>query len=252
MAQKLPNPTGTPTNSFHYRRTIYHSVMTPKWLLNNADLDNSVDLSSGQTQASLELKVKGDVENYDHILTVGLVAPNVLPARSDVIVKINIALEHSQPIPPPSPPPRPLDPLCVTIADGWPTSDEDNAYAFGFQIQDPTSYKRNGPYLGIEGKCAQIFGGGKPDIKEVGKEALKDQEFVRWPQLFQITLLPTDKWGSCYSAIAGGHTISTLFNNRVKVEKGLYLSLFRNISNEIYTINFIEVEIFLNPDYPKA
>lgn len=238
--------TGVP----HYHHVIYHCVMTPQWLVNYAIMDDSVQIS-GRNEASLKLEVKADDQNFENILSVAVVGPQVLTDDADVTVRINIALEHSQPIPPASPPPRPIDPLCVTIADGWSgRSGRTPAHALGFQIQDPINYRTTGPYQGIEGECGRVLGGNHPpDIKIAGREPLSAQEFVRWPQLFQITLLPQWKWGSCYSAIAGGHTISTTFNNSLNLRDGLYLTLFRSQSTETYTINFIEVEVYLNPDY---
>lgn len=233
----------------HYHHPIYRCLMVPQWLRLYAYLDDSVQLVGG-SEPSLQLQVKSDNEDYENIITVCLLGQNLLNNDADITVKVNIALDHSQPIPPASPPPRPIDPLCVTLADGWFNRRGNLPHAVGFQIQDPINYRTLGPYQGIEGACGRKLGGdGLPDIKTAGREPLSNQEFVRWPQFFQLTFLPQWKWGSCYSAIAGGHTISTNFNKELQLANGLYLTLFRTQATETYTINFIEVEIYLNPDY---
>ena len=71
---------------------------------------------------------------------------------------------------------------------------------------------------------------------------------VYWPRVFEITLNPIERIGSCYCAINSGHMIMAEYGQALDptTRNGLSLEVYRGEAKEHYLINFIEVTILGN------
>lgn len=244
---KMPQPKpATIGGNAQYSHTLYHAVMSPLWLKQFAELDDAVRDAQSQDNV-LELKVDQDRTEYENLLTVKLIEDSNFPRNSDYMVKITAMLDHDNAV---------YDPLSIVISDGCKAEPHSSDYAIGFQIRDPSEYTKIGPYQGIEGKPGSVLASGNPIIAKEGQETLvAHQDRLRWPQMFQITLLPFWSWGTCYSPIAGGHCVSAKYSDQPdqlvnpSAKRGLFLELYRGGPKETYRLDSLEVEVSTMPDY---
>jgi len=135
--------------------------------------------------------------------------------------------------------PRTVDPISVVLSNG------DNTPAMGFQVIDPKDYVRIGPYRGVS--CISGDAMVSPFFQEISniqdKVGLAGQ---RWPQKFEATIKPNNRWCEVYSAIDGGLSHTFTFNNNVDNRGEVFLEVYRFAKEEIYHINCIEVFIFVD------
>ena len=66
------------------------------------------------------------------------------------------------------------------------------------------------------------------------------------PEEFIITLAPSERWGSCYSALASGLISPTTYTRSINLDQGLWLEVYAEGTNERYLFNYIIVEIHEN------
>jgi len=209
--------------------TYYHKFMTSKWIQNNAQFDCNINRAeTNETQ----LSITTDARDYERVFHVDLVKNANLPRdfqmtrRMDITAKIRLGMVYTGRQPP--------DPISYMISDG--------DWAVGFQFQDRNTYHQNGPYYPIEGKPTHILNHGDPII--VTDDKIPTSE-TYWPRVFEITLHLTERVGTCYCAIDGGHLITTEFSQELDPSSrdGLSLEVYRGDSKEVYLINFVEVTI---------
>ena len=214
---------------------IYYKCMTPEFLKPHVIGVGT----SGSTET--ELNIAQDSQNNEIILRVDLFPAGKLAQNDDITVVMNVVTEGPDPIypPPPVPPPvtpwRRPDPLAFMVSDG--------DKAVGIQVRDTDEYHSIGPYQGISGRV----GGQLTHIKYLrgGVEPVTSYP-RRWPQLFEIILKPQSTWGACSTAIEGGHSFSTAFPFPLRIDSGLKLEVYRHRLIETYTINMIEVAVYIN------
>ncbi|NER38840.1 MAG: hypothetical protein F6J93_33615 [Oscillatoria sp. SIO1A7] len=259
MTSSVANPqpkTVTPEKP-SYGEVVYHKLMTPQWLLNKATWN-----ARKPDGAELVLEIEDDSRDYENILWVSLIPGEILDKNDAFTVKIQAILEHNNPAPLRNNNRNaPKDPMSIMVADG--------RYAYGIQIQDPTSYDNNanndsgfggqGAYLGMEGEVRGSVLQSPTPIPPTGLDAtqaqIDDRNHVRWPQIFDITLAQVEPGprrnlvGICSSALDGGYSTSFWFTDRLKGEEGLRLYLYRAEKEEIYNIKSLEVTIFRDCNY---
>ena len=204
---------------------LYHRFMTPEWLANK----DNVEFGRGLTITSREtyLSIGPDSGDYDKILKVPLPVQG-LKDNADITVKILVGIEL-----PVSTPKR--DPLAVMISAG--------SYALGFQILDPDEdYAKKGPYIGIEGEPG--FSLTRVNFRESpNPDTVPAQSKVN-PDQFELTIKPSDIWGSAFCTLEDGHKLCISYSRPLKLSQGLALELYRQRATEEYTLNYIEVWIY--------
>ena len=211
--------------------TYYHRFMTSEWLQKNAQFDCNIDpTQTNETQ----LAITADVRKFERVLHVDLVNNAALPCQiqmtrsTNLTVKLRMGLVYTGKQPP--------DPLSFMISDG--------DWAIGYQFLDYNTYHQNGPYYPIEGKPRHVLE--QAIVMEDAKIPIKGT--VYWPRVFEITLNPADRIGSCYCAADCGHMIMAEYGQALDptTRNGLSLEVYRGEAKEHYLINFIEVTILGN------
>jgi len=66
------------------------------------------------------------------------------------------------------------------------------------------------------------------------------------PEEFVLTIKPHRFWGSCYNSADSGLISPVRFSQTLSVSRGLWLEMYRENTNERYTISYIKVEIHEN------
>jgi hypothetical protein len=227
-----------------YSRVLYHAVMPPWFLQYHARLDDAVP--KGDRGSNLmELKIPPDTNPDDSLISIRLLEPQkVRKYPDDIIIKIKFTCDKDK---------DKYDPIRVVVGDGVANDDSWNQHkqCIGFEIRDPSEYHTVGPYIGIEGKPGEQLT--LTDILETDKELVRghvDAFNARWPQVYEMTILPYWKWGSCSSPIAGGHSISAIYQSNLNLrEYGLFLEIYRGKKEEQYRFDSIEVMITENAVY---
>lgn len=216
---------------------IYKRLMLPDWIRNNAEwnCENQGD--------ELVLRIPQDSSDWENIFRIPLIPDGCLKRNADITVIIRCGV--IMPVPPPPPPPprrpvwrppvrRPKDPLSFMITD--------RDFCVGIQLRDPETYGTTGPYLAVEGDFARARLR-NPNI-DVATTVTSTANIN--PDQFEITLKPSELYGTAFSSIDFGHKIVALYSDSLNLSKGLWLDVYRFMSNEEYRINYIEVEIYLN------
>ena len=222
---------------------LYYKCMIPEYLKTRV---NAAVSSTGSDSTELEIPTGG--QDHQLILIDQLLAPgNTQLNNADITVTINVAAE--------GPPAEKYDPLSICIADK-----PVGGTAMGVQLRDPTEYHTIGPYQGISGTSGHILSAIQ-EHKSTESDAARDYkhgDLQRYPQYFTIKIkpnppnptpqsfLPMAPWGLCSSAANGGISLSHNYPTPINPQDGLFLVLYRNKSTESYTINMLEVTIYLD------
>ena len=107
----------------------------------------------------------------------------------------------------------------------------------GFVTHDKGNYASNPPCHGIEGSSGTNFTGGDYFISS---STPRDSFY---PGQFVFTLKVNERWGSCFIAHDGGFVKTAGYNNRLMLNKGLTLEVYKHAASEKVGIKFIEVTV---------
>jgi len=255
MALPQPRPLGS--NPYRVSELLYYNMMTPEWLWRNATLDDVIKgggktISTLSTQDKEEMAVPSDAVDYDSLISVKLLSPEMIPDPNqfDLNVSVTLAADVTANV---------YDPLAIMISDG--TEYDGNryhGYAVGFQLQDISKYQTLGPFLAIEGEAQRVLE--HPTIHENTKEALIHWAQQRYPERFEMKFVPRMNWGSCYCATQyGGVSLSKVFSDNAAdlyrsfadPSFGLFLSVFRQGKAESYRVDYIEVQVTASRRYDQ-
>jgi hypothetical protein len=208
---------------------VYHKLMTPTWLGTHATFRSPYKVQD------LRLTIEADTNKFENILKVTLLPDGTLSRDEDVTIKMLVGIE----LPEPASPNR--DPISFMISDG--------DSAIGFQLQDPArDYNTKGPYVAIDGEPGRELLSPKLRLSQVVRSNARTN-----PDQFEITLKPTEYWGSAYCSIDDGHKVCCQFGRKLKLNQELILDLYRDESHEVYNLNYVEVWIYVDsPDKVKA
>ena len=67
------------------------------------------------------------------------------------------------------------------------------------------------------------------------------------PEQFVMTIQPSQRWGSCYTASDGAwDDFSNWYEQSIFLDRGLWLEVYREDNDEKLSINYISVEIHEN------
>ena len=197
---------------------IYHQTMTPTWLEAHASY-----IESSRTATPQQLTFNAGAKNNAALLKVPMIPPGVLKAGTPLTVEITVAHDvsiGSQPID---------SDISYVVSDG--------TRFVGFETCDKYNYKTNAPCNGIEG----VSGASASSIQQHPVLPKPNDSF--YPGQFVLTLKLDERWGSCYTAHDGGFVKTAGYNNRVMLNEGLNLEVYKGNKGERVGIRFIKVAI---------
>jgi len=213
---------------------LYKKILTPEHLKEtHRTRPDYVQWEAGieDDNDDLRLRIKADSSDWERVFQYHLIDRGVISNRDDITIKLKVGVILPEPK-------QPRDPMSYMVSDG--------DFAHGFQIMDPNhDYAKTGPYQAVEGEAFEVLGNPK---------LLTNHNVVttsrRNPDVFEITLKPHDRWGTVYCAIDDGHKIVAQYSRSLRLSKGLYLETYRYKASEVYTVNYIDVEVYLDSDKP--
>ena len=205
---------------------VYYKTLLPEYLRNSTTRNDDFEWEVTPTGNDLELQVPADNSDWERIFRMKLVERNVFEEHDDITVKLRVGMILPEPQ-------KPRDPMSYMISD--------RNFAVGFQIMDPNhDYAKVGPYQAVEGT---------PKSRLKNPELLTNHNIPTTttrnnPDVFEIMLKPSSRWGSVYCAIDDGHKIVSQYSDRLDLSNGLYLETYRYKAEEEYRVNYIEVSIY--------
>ena len=198
---------------------IYHQTMTPTWLEAHASYINSSRTSTPQ-----QLTFNAGAKHNAALLKVPMIPSDVLKAGTPLTVEITVAHD-------------------VSISGGKLTDSDiryvvsDGTRFVGFETNDKGNFKNNAPCYGVEG----VSGASASSLQQNPVLPTPNDSF--YPGQFVFTLKLDERWGSCYIPHDGGFVRTAGYNNRVMLNEGLNLEVYKSDKGERVGIRFIKVAI---------
>ena len=192
--------------------------MTPTWLEAHASY-----IDSSRTSTPQQLTFNAGAKDNAALLKVPMIPSGVLKAGTPLTVEITVAHD-------------------VTIGGKRIDSDiryvvSDGTRFVGFETCDKDNYKNYAPCFGIEGvSCASASSMQYNPILPKPNDSF-------YPGQFVFTLKLDERWGSCYIPHDGGFVRTAGYNNRVMLNEGLNLEVYKGNKGERVGIRFIKVAI---------
>ena len=203
-------------------RVLYHRLMLPNWLRNKAEWN------CPKEGDDLNLVILPDSSDWENIFRVPLIPKGELKDDDDITVKMKIGVVLPEPQ-------KPRDPMSYMISDG--------DFSMGIQLLDPNhDYATSGPYRTVEGDSARA----KLRNPNVDVAATVSTNSKNNPDQFELSFKPSEMFGSAYCAIDDGHKIVAQYSDGLKLSNGLTFEMYRYKSVERYTINYIEITIYMD------
>ena len=113
----------------------------------------------------------------------------------------------------------------------------DGTKFIGFATCDKGNYGSNAPCYGTEGLSGKAFSSIRYE------PVLPKPSDSFYPGQFVFTLKLDERWGSCYTAHDGGFVKTAGYNNRLMLNKGLTLEVYKSDRGERVGIRFIKVAV---------
>ncbi|XP_065918793.1 uncharacterized protein [Dysidea avara] len=146
-----------------------------------------------------------------------LVPANILQSSADVVAVITIGLESGVRN-------RDSDPKFF-LSDG--------RRGIGFEMREEGVRDR---CRGIQATMGDTFTSSRTFSGVTHTSTILPEEFV-------ISIKPRRRWGSCFTAIDSGLISPIGYTSSISPCQGLWLEVYRENTNEQYTINYIKVDI---------
>ena len=110
----------------------------------------------------------------------------------------------------------------------------DGINGIGFEVRD-------NPYCrGVQGIMGDVLGSrSRTSTPSVHQSSVH-------PEQFTMTIKPSRRWGSCYSAGDSGIISPASYTRNIYSDQGLWLEVYRENTGELYSFNYIKVEIHEN------
>ena len=191
--------------------------MTPLWLEAHASY-----IASPRTATAEQLTFKAGSGDHAALLKVPLVSASVLKSSAPLTVEITVA----------------VDTVIGRDNDSditWGISN--GTRVIGFQTPDAGNYMNHAPCYGAAG----ISGTTLAALQVASLTPKPTDSF--YPGQFVFTLKLDERWGSCYTAHDGGFVRTAGYSNRLKLDEGLSLEVYKEQDREMVGIKFIKVSI---------
>ena len=114
----------------------------------------------------------------------------------------------------------------------------DGQFFVGVHIRDKNNYKTLSPCNPLEGSSGNTMG----SDRRHGPNLLKPAESY-YPGRVETKLSLSDRWGNCFTSHDGGSSSEMIFQHKLNPQKGLFLEIYADDSNEKVGIKYIEVTI---------
>ncbi|XP_078380957.1 uncharacterized protein LOC144663765 isoform X2 [Oculina patagonica] len=204
---------------FKGQEVIYHQTMTPTWLEQHASY---IDSAHSKNTEQLTFNAAGSVSNAA-LLKVPMIPAGILQYSAHLTVKIVVSHD-------------------VSIGT---SHDSDISYGLsdgvsfvGFNTDDKANYGGFAPCYGYQGTSGKTLSG----VTTIGHSSPRPSDSF-YPGQFVFTLKLDERWGSCYTAHDGGFVKTAVYNNRLMLNKGLTLEVYKQGNNEKVGIKYIEVTL---------
>ena len=192
--------------------------MTPTWLEMHASY-----IDSSRTATSQQLTFNAGTMNAAALLKVPMIPAGVLNADSLLNVELTVANDVS----------IGGHPFDSDISYGL----SDGTTFIGFETVDKKNYLHKAPCYGTEG----LSGKNLSSIRDEPVLPKPSESF--YPGQYVFTLKLDERWGSCYTAHDGGFVKTAAYNNRLMLDKGLNLEVYKDDQPERVGIKYIKVAI---------
>ena len=113
----------------------------------------------------------------------------------------------------------------------------DGTRFIGFLTVNKANYGNDAPCYGVEGESGSTL-----TSIQYGPPAPKPSDSF-YPGQYVITLKLDERWGSCYTAHDAGFVRTAGYNNRLMLNKGLTLEVYKSDEGEKVGIRYIKVAI---------
>ena len=191
--------------------------MTPSWLEAHASY-----IDSSRTITTYQLTFNAGSVEGAALLKVSIIPAGV--CRDSTPLTVDITVAHD-----------------VSIGRG---TDSDIKYGvsdgtrfIGFRTSDKMNYGNHAPCFGTEG----ISGASITPTRNEPKTPKPSESF--YPGQFVFTLKLDERWGSCYTAHDGGFVRTAGYSNRLTLNKGVTLEVYKMNAGERVGIRYIKVAI---------
>ena len=114
----------------------------------------------------------------------------------------------------------------------------DGQFFVGVHIRDKNNYKHASPCDPLEGSSGNTMG----SDRRYGSPLPKPAESY-YPGRVETRLSLSDRWGTCFTSHDGGFSSEMIFQHKLNPQKGLFLEIYADDSNEKVGIKYIEVSI---------
>ena len=160
--------------------------------------------------------------NYARLMQVPLIPAEKLDADANLVIKMIIGtdIDIGQ---------GESDPSYV-ISDGQ--------FFVGVHIRDKNNYKTLSPCNPFEGSSGNTMGSDRRHGPNLSKPAES-----YYPGRVETKLSLSDRWGNCFTSHDGGSSSEMIFQHKLNPQKGLFLEIYADASNEKVGIKYIEVTI---------
>ena len=163
-----------------------------------------------------------------------LLPQDVLSSRTDIVVVVTVGLDNE-----------------IRNGDSDPKFFlSDGARGIGFELQEGigiSGYRCRGNRCheyhcrGLQGLMGETYG---RSLVRFSSATVTPTSFL--PKQFVMTIKPSQRWESCYTASDGGMISPVSFEQSIFLDRGLWLEVYREDNDEKLSINYISVEIHEN------
>ena len=195
---------------------IYHQTMTPNWLEAHASY-----MDSAHSKTTEQLTFNAGSASYPALLNVPMIPAGSLQYSTPLTVKIVVSHDVSIGA-------RQDSDIFYGVSDG--------RSVVGIITRDKSTYTSSAPCHGFEGTSGTTLMGNK----WISPSSPRPSD-THYPGQFVITLKLDEHWGSCYTAHDGGFVKTAVYNNRLMLNKGLTLEVYKQHKGEKVGIKYIEV-----------
>ena len=160
--------------------------------------------------------------NYARLMQVPLIPAEKLDADANLVIKMIIGtdIDIGQ---------GESDPSYV-ISDGQ--------FFVGVHIRDKNNYKTLSPCNPLEGSSGNTMGSDRRHGPNLPKPAES-----YYPGRVETKLSLSDRWGNCFTSHDGGSSSEMIFQHKLNPQKGLFLEIYADDSNEKVGVKYIEMSI---------
>ena len=193
----------------------FYRLYTPADIVERAEFTNNYN---NYTATSITFGRGGT--SYERLFRLPLVPGGILRSDANIVVKITVGLDND-----------------IRSSDSDPKfliSDGNHGIGFEFREEDSIHCQSVEGIMGDHIAIWSILVG-----TSYSASTLLPEEYI-------LTLVPSRKWGSCFSSIGNGLISPAIYDQHINLTERLWLEVYREDYGERYEFNYIIVEIHHN------